>query len=125
MAGASLCRILVRMSINSINNPYSTANFLGYGWRGHIPLTVAFFGFYVVGRLLVYGFAWLTFHYLGFFGWFIGIVTLGFYWLWSLVTLWRCAHNTEYAFFFYAARAIVFIDILYSIYNPPLFAFNS
>ena len=109
----------------TINNPYSTANFLSYGWRGYHPLTVAFFGSYIAGRLLAYGLAWLLFTYLGFLGWFFGIVILGFYWLWSLVALWRCAQNTEYAFFFYAARVIVFIDVVYSIYNPPLFAFNT
>ncbi|MEL7186144.1 MAG: hypothetical protein AAFN50_06885 [Pseudomonadota bacterium] len=113
------------MSTNSINDPYSTANFLSYGWRGNVPLTVAFFAYYVVGRILTYGLAYLAFTYLGFFGWFLGIVVLSGYWLWSLVVLWRCAHNTQYAALFYAARAIVFIDILYSIYNPPLFAFNS
>lgn len=111
--------------MNSINNPYSTANFIGYGWRGHLPLLVGFFGYYIAGRLLMYGLAWLMFSYLGFFGWFFGIVLWFGYWLWSLVMLWRCAHNTQHAVLFYAARAIVLADAFYSIYNPPLFAFNS
>lgn len=95
------------------------------GWRGNFPLLEAFFGYYIGGRLVAYGLGLLMFANLGFLGWFFGILTWSGYWLWSLVTLWRCSYNTEHAFLFYGARAIVLVDIVYSIANPPLFAFNA
>ncbi len=108
----------------SLNNPHSIENFMSSGWRGNFSLLTAFFGYYVVGRLIALGVAWLLFNYLGFFGWFFAVVIWTIYWFWSLVTLWRCAFNTEFAVLFYAARALVLIDAVYAIANPPLFLFN-
>ena len=97
---------------------------MGSGWRGNFSLMQAFFGYYVAGRVLAIVVAWLFFNFFGFFGWFIAVLLWTIYWLWSLVTLWRCAFNTEFAFLFYAARALVIVDAVYAIGNPPLFIFN-
>ena len=109
----------------AINNPYSIENFLTYGWRGHFPLTIAFWGYYVLGRIVILGIAAVLMFSLGFFGWFLAIIVWFPYWIWSIVMLWRCAFNTEYEFLGYAVRVLVYADVVLSIFNVPLMTFTN
>lgn len=109
----------------AINNPYSIENFLTYGWRGHFPLAIAFWGYYVLGRIVILGIAAVLMFSLGFFGWFLAIIVWFPYWIWSIVMLWRCAFNTEYEFLGYAVRVLVYADVVLSIFNVPLMTFTN
>ena len=107
----------------SINDPHSFANFMGAGWRGNFELSQAFWRYYVFGRIAAYVIGWLLFTFLGFFGWFLGVMVWTVYWFWSLIMLWRCAPNTDHAALFYGARILVVADALYAFARPPLFEF--
>ena len=100
-------------------NPYSTAHFLTTGWRGLFPLPIAFWGYYVLGRLLVLGVVYFLILPLGFFGWFIGIIIWIPYWFWSLIMLWRCADNTEWPILFYALRIWLYFEGVAAIFYLP------
>ena len=94
------------------------------GWRGNFGVVECFWRYYLVGRIVAFAVGWVCFTFLGFFGWFIGILIWTGYWFWSLLALWNCAVNTDSPFLFYLARAIVIIDAVYAIANPPLFIFT-
>ena len=104
----------------SINNPYSIENFISYGWRGHFPLVIAFWGYYILGRIIVLAVAAALLLSLGFLGWFLAILVWFPYWIWSIVMLWRCAFNTEYEFLGYLIRIVIYAEVVLAIFNMPL-----
>ena len=103
----------------AINNPYSIENFVTYGWRGAFPLVIAFWGYYVLGRIVVLAIAAALLFTLGFFGWFLAIIVWIPYWIWSIVMLWRCAFNTEYHFLGYVVRIWIYAEVVLAIFNVP------
>ena len=58
----------------NVNNPHAIENILTSGWRGYFPLWTAIWRYYLVGRILVFTVAGLCVLFLGFFGWFIGLL---------------------------------------------------
>ena len=103
----------------AINNPYSIENFVTYGWRAAFPLWIAFWGYYVLGRIIVLAVAAALLFGLGFFGWFLAIIIWIPYWIWSIVMLWRCAFNTEYRFLGYVVRVLIYAEVVLAIFNMP------
>ena len=105
----------------AINNPYSIENFVTYGWKAAFPLGIAFWGYYVLGRIIVLSIAALLLLTLGFLGWFLAIIVWLPYWIWSIVMLWRCAFNTDYHFLGYIVRVLIYAEVVFVIFNIPAF----
>jgi hypothetical protein len=108
----------------AINNPYSIENFVTTGWRGLFPLWIAFWGYYVLGRIIVLAAAAVLLFGLGFFGWFLAIIIWIPYWIWSIVMLWRCAFNTDYYFLGYIVRVLIYAEVVFAIFNLPRMTFT-
>lgn len=104
----------------SVSNPYSIENFVTNGLRGYFHLFSAFWRYYLVGRLIAFGIAYLLATYLGFIGWFLGIVIWLPYWLWSFATMWKCAFNSEIPALGYVVRALLYLEVIFLIFNPNL-----
>ena len=101
----------------NVNNPHAFENFLSSGWRGYFSLWTAIWRYYLVGRILVLAIAGFCVIYLGFFGWFLGLMIWFPYWMWSLVTLWRCAPNSPQPFLGLIVRAWVYLEAVLAIFN--------
>ena len=99
------------------NNPHAIENFLTSGWRGYFSLWTAVWRYYLLGRVIAGGIALLCVLYLGFLGWFFGFIIWIPYWIWSLVTLWRCAPNTEWPALGLIARIWVYLEIITAVFN--------
>ena len=101
----------------NVNNPHSIENFLTSGWRGYFSLWTAIWRYYIVGRILALFVAGICVLYLGFFGWFFGLLIWFPYWLWSLVTLWRSAPNSPWPILGLLARIWVYLEVVLAIFN--------
>ena len=109
----------------NVNNPHAFENFLTSGWRGYFSLWTAIWRYYIVGRLLVGGVALLIVLNLGFFGWFFGLLLWFPYWMWSLVTIWRCAPNSPWSGFGLIARALVYVEAVVALFNVDYLTLTS
>jgi hypothetical protein len=101
----------------AVNNPHSIENFLTSGSRGYFSLWTAIWRYYLVGRIIAIILASLLISQLGFFGWFLGIMVWGPYWIWSLVTLWQCAPNSPWPPLAYAVRIWVYAEAVLAVFN--------
>lgn len=101
----------------NVNNPHAIENFLTSGLRGYFSLWTAIWRYYVVGRIIVFGVAYVIVANLGFFGWFFGLMIWFPYWMWSLVTLWRSAPNSPYPILGLLVRFWVYLEFVLAIFN--------
>jgi hypothetical protein len=101
-----------------LNNPYAIENFVTNGWRGYFPLFQAFWRYYLVGRLIAFVIALLLVANGGFIGWFIGIMIWVPYWIWSFVTMWQCAFNSDVPYLGYVVRILLYVEAVYILFNP-------
>ena len=85
--------------------------------RGYFSLWTAIWRYYLVGRILAFvAAAFLALNF-GFFGWFFAFLIWIPYWMWSLVTLWRCAPNTEWPILGLAVRVWVYLEAVTAVFN--------
>ncbi len=101
----------------ALNDPHSLANFLTSGWRGYFPLWTAIWRYYLLGRVVVLTVALLFLSYLGFMGWFLAIILWVPYWVWSLVTLWQCAPNSEWPWAAVLVRIWVYVEAVTAVFS--------
>lgn len=101
----------------NVNNPHSIESFLTSGWRGYFSLWTAVWRYYLVGRVIALTVAGICVVYLGFFGWFIGLLIWFPYWMWSLVTVWKSAPNSPWTALGLIARIWVYLEAVLAIYN--------
>lgn len=104
----------------TVNNPHAIENFLTSGSRGYFSLWTAIWRYYFVGRILALAIAASCVAYLGFFGWFLGFMIWVPYWIWSLVTLWKSAPNSQWPILEYLVKAWVYFEVVFAVFNIDL-----
>lgn len=101
----------------NVNNPHAIENFLTSGSRGYFSLWTAIWRYYFLGRIIAFTVAVLLVLNFGFFGWFFGFMVWIPYWIWSLVTLWQCAPNTQWPILGYMIRVWVYCEAVLAVFN--------
>ena len=101
----------------NVNNPHAIENFLTSGLRGYFSLWTAIWRYYIVGRVIALVIAGLLVTYGGFFGWFLALMIWFPYWMWSLVTLWRCAPDSPWPMLGLVVRIWVYLEFVLAVFN--------